>query len=102
MPIDREYIRRLQRAIAHLHDCGATHVDTVPVHETFEGETVWQGDVEVFWVNHSKAGVAYAWSYKDADGYERCAAVLGRRPINSPLDAVKAFLMSGARRMAGG
>ena len=34
--------------LSQLHNCGATWVKTVPVHEVFQGKTVWQGDVEVF------------------------------------------------------
>lgn len=43
-----EYIERLKLAVEHLHKCSARHLETVPVHETFQGQTVWQGEVEVF------------------------------------------------------
>lgn len=52
-------------AIRHLHDCEATHVETVHVHERTPDarKTAWRGDVEVFALTgHSKATKAYAWS----------------------------------------
>jgi hypothetical protein len=36
-----------------------------PVHETFQGQTVWAGEVEVFdLVGHPKAKRCYAWAHK--------------------------------------
>lgn len=43
-----DYIEELQAAILNLHGCSSQYVETVPVVEEFQGETVWQGDVEVF------------------------------------------------------
>jgi hypothetical protein len=40
------------------------HVRTEPVHETFRGETVWEGDVQVFHVfGHATETEAYAWDH---------------------------------------
>ena len=51
-------------AIRHLEGCEATWIESVPVHETHEGQTVWTGDVQVFdLVKHPKAKRAYAWSH---------------------------------------
>jgi hypothetical protein len=44
----QDYFAKLQVAVSQLHNCGATHVKTVPVHEVFQGKPVWQGDVEIF------------------------------------------------------
>lgn len=61
-----------------------------PVHETFQGQTVWKGD-EVFHVRrHPKATHAYAWSYRNDAGELRHFTVRGVPPINSPEDAVQA------------
>jgi hypothetical protein len=50
-------------AIRHLHDCGAKHVETVHVREEFQGQLVFERDVEVFDLNgHAKVKRAYAWS----------------------------------------
>ena len=42
------YIEELRVAIRYLHGGEATHVESVPVKETFQGKTVWEGIVEVF------------------------------------------------------
>jgi len=34
--------------IRKLHGAESAHVETVPVVETFQGQTVWEGEVEVF------------------------------------------------------
>lgn len=38
----------LQDAIRNLHGCESSFVASAPVTETFEGETVWNGAVQVF------------------------------------------------------
>jgi len=59
-----DYLAQLQVAIEQLHDCAATRLKTVPVHENFQGKTVWKGDVEVFDLHyHQKAKRCYAWSH---------------------------------------
>lgn len=58
------YIEELQAAILKLHGCTATYLETVAVTETFQGETIWQGEVEVFEIEgHPKAKRAYAWGH---------------------------------------
>lgn len=87
--------KRLQRAIRDLHGLDGQHVESVPIHEVFQGKTVWEGDVEVFRVRgHPQAQLAYAWTYTDDDGTLQHVAVLGVPPINSAQDAVKAAVMA--------
>jgi hypothetical protein len=43
-----DYIEELKAAILNVHGAQAEHVETVAVTETFQGKTVWQGEVEVF------------------------------------------------------
>jgi hypothetical protein len=79
----QEYLARLQMAIEHLHKCRAEWRETVPVHEMFQGQTVWQGDVEVFdLTGHPKAKRCYGWSHRegpnDEGGKVRCR--LGNTP----------------------
>lgn len=91
--------KRLQRAIHDLHGLDSEHVESVPVHETFQGETMWQGTVEVFRVRgHPKATHAYAWTHDLDDGRINHVAVLGVPPINSAVDAVRAVAVSEGRR----
>lgn len=58
------YIEELKDVIRRLHGAEATHIESVPVKETFKGETVWEGVVEVFdLVGHPTAHRVYAWAH---------------------------------------
>ena len=39
-----EYIENLRAVIGKVHGCDSKHVESVPVHEVFEGETAWRGE----------------------------------------------------------
>jgi hypothetical protein len=95
------YISRVQVAISQLHNCGAKWRETVPVHEVFRGETVWQGDVEVFDLHgHPKAKRAYGWSHPEGedDKGERFVAVLEIPPVTSPVTAVRASIVADSKK----
>ncbi len=78
-----------------LHGCHSSYLRAEPVHEAFQGKTVWEGTVEVFALKgHPKASLAYAWSHETDEGGRRYVAVLGVDPIKSPLDAVRAHIMA--------
>ncbi len=87
-------------AIRHLHDCGAKHVETVHVHEKAPtGETIWDGDVEVFdLIGHAKAKRAYAWSEATTGKKRRFFAVLNLGGVDSPAKAVQASLLADTAR----
>jgi hypothetical protein len=88
----QDYIAQVQVAVSQLHNCGATWRSTVPVHEVFQGKTVWQGDVEVFDLHgHAKAKRAYGWSHLDGKNDERTrfVAVLEIPPVESAETAVR-------------
>jgi hypothetical protein len=96
-----DYIARLQVTISQLHNCGAVWRETVPVHEVFRGQTVWQGEVEVFdLTNHPKAKRAYTWSHREGqdDTGERFVTVLELPPVVDPLTAVRASILSDAKK----
>ena len=98
---NQEYIDRVKLALEHLHNCGAIHCATVPVHEVFRGQTVWKGFVEVFTLSgHPKAKKAYAWSHPDGpdDTGERFVTVLEIPPVESPVTAVRASIMADAKK----
>ena len=42
------HIQELRDTIHHLHGAKASHLESVPVTEKFQGRTVWDGVVEVF------------------------------------------------------
>jgi len=67
-------------------------IESSNIHEVFRGETVWQGDVEVFDLNgHPKAKRTYAWGHLDGakDERTRFVAVLEIPPVNSAETAVR-------------
>ena len=88
-------IAELKATVERLHGGTATHVETVPVKEVFEGKTVWQGDVEVFDLSgNPKASRAYAWMHSlDDSQAKRHVAVLHVPPVDSPQAAVKAVIV---------
>ena len=50
-----DYIAELADAIRHLYHTEPVYVETVPVKEVFQGQTVWEGEVEVLiYRNHRK------------------------------------------------
>ena len=74
----------LKKAIKATHGCESLHVESVPVKEVFEGQTAWEGTVEVFHiVGHPKAKRVYAWTYLDGK-QSKTIAVLELPPIDSP------------------
>lgn len=92
-----EYVEELRAVIGKLHGCDSKHVESVPVHEVFQGKTAWRGIVEVFdLIGHPKAKRCYAWSHLDGAQDERTnyVAVLGIPPVDSPLKAVQAAIVS--------
>jgi hypothetical protein len=97
----KDYIARVQVALMQLHNCSATWRETVPVHEVFRGQTVWQGEVEVFDLQgHPKAKRAYAWSHRDGqnDEGERFVAVLEIPPVESAITAVRVSIVADGNK----
>ena len=89
----------LQDAIRHMHGCEATWLESVSVTETFEGKTVWDGEVQVFAIQgHPDARRAYAWSYATDEPRRRFVAVLGVGPVRDALSAVQASIVADSRR----
>lgn len=75
-------------------------IKSVPVEETFQGQTVWNGIVQVFeLIGHPTAKKCYAWSYiVDDSGKRKFVAVLHQKPVDSPEAAVKAFIVSECKK----
>jgi hypothetical protein len=91
-------IEKLRETIRRLHGAEAEHVESVPVKETFQGKTVWEGIVEVFDLKgHPQATRAYAWTHDTDDGRKRDVTVLHVAPIDSPLAAVRASIIKDYR-----
>jgi hypothetical protein len=88
-------IQKLGQVIRDLHDVHVRHLGNATVHETFKGQTVWDGVVELFEVmGHETATRAYAWGCETDDGGRRYVAVLNIPPITSPVEAVRASIVA--------
>lgn len=101
MPSKPDYIKALQEAIRNMHGCHSVWIKTEHVHETFQGKTVWEGDVEVFnLVGHPKAHRAYAWAHLEGakDDQTRFVAVLELPPVKDAKTAVQAAIMSTVKK----
>jgi len=96
-----DYIAFLQDAIQKLHGCASEHLETVRVTERFQGQTVWEGDVEIFALpEHPKAEQLFAWGYKERDDKPdlKAVTVLSVPPITTPRKAVQAYIASEYRK----
>ena len=91
--VDPAGLDALHDAIRHLHGCESTWVEGVPVTETFNGETVWDGEVQVFDLDgHPTAKRAYAWSYATEGTRRKFVAVLQLGPVVDAITAVRASI----------
>jgi hypothetical protein len=94
------YLQKLADAILRTHGVTATHLESVPVLETFRGQVAWEGRVEVFSVEHPHGAVrCYGWGYpSDADPKRtEFVCVLGAGPVTSALTAVQAAIRAQGR-----
>jgi hypothetical protein len=93
-------IEELKDIIRHLHGVDAKHIESVPVKETFQGRTVWDGIVEVFELHgHPKAPRVYAWVHDIDDPKQprRHVTVLHVAPVTSAILAVRAAIVQEFR-----
>jgi hypothetical protein len=95
------YIEELREVIRRLHGVESQHVESVPVKETFQGRTVWEGAVEVFQlIGHPKASKIYAWAHDTDDPKHprRHVTVLHMDSVTSPILAVRAAIIQEFRQ----
>lgn len=86
-------LKTFQEAIYATHGSKARFLARERIHEEFEGETAWEGEVLVFELQgHPEARVAYAW---EVDG--EVTAVLGVPPVDSARAAVRAAIVADGR-----
>jgi hypothetical protein len=79
-----------RHAIRKMHGSECQLVGRERVHETFEGETVWEGEVLIFdLLGNQLSTRCYAW---ETNG--QVTAVLHTGPIDSPLKAVQASVLA--------
>lgn len=92
----------LKEVIRKLHGVEATYRESVAVKEVFNGQTIWDGMVEVFDLHgHPTAERVYAWSHETDDPADpkRHVTVLHGGKITSALDAVRAAIVQEFRTL---
>ena len=100
-PSNVDAIKALTKAVEKLHGVSAVFTESTPVHEQFNGLTVWQGVVSSFDLMSKPVAHCYAWSVPaDDDRGERFCSVLQTTETNTPEKAVKASIVSDHRRAA--
>ena len=89
-------IAAFKKAILDLHGCKATWIESVPIKEVFEEETVWEGVVQVFDLQgHPTATRCYAWSHElEGSKKRRFFVVLHQGVVDSPEKAVRATVVN--------
>ena len=86
----------IQRAVERATGESAERVELSPVVETFRGQVVWEGVVSVF---KTATGTAYGWAV-EGEKEPQYVAVLHKPPVDSPLAAVRAWLVSASKSSA--
>ena len=93
-----ERIENIAKAVEASAKCPATHLESAVVVETFRGQTMWEGVVEIFaLLGHAKAKRAFGW--QTGKGAEASyTAVLEIPPVDSANTAVRASIVSAAKK----
>ena len=92
-------IPALKKVIKDQHGLDATHLFFIRITENVGGEVVWDGSVEVFLVRGNPAvDRCFAWQYKDSSNETRYVTYLGKTPLDTPINAVRAFLANEAKQ----
>ena len=83
-------VEGFQHAIRRTHGARSRLLSRERVHETFEGQPVWMGEVLIFeLLDHPSVHTCYAW---EVDGL--VTAVLHTGPVDSPQKAVRASILA--------
>lgn len=84
-----DYIERLRAAVQATHGCHGIHSATARV-IAFS----FDGDVEVFDIDHPKSKKCYAWGRMEGDQFQ-ATCILEISPVTSPHTAVDKVMASG-------
>ena len=87
----RSDLAALTDAVEKMHGARAVFLNSLAVHEQFQGKTVWNGSVSLFDLSgHASASRCYAWSDVMGDSKSRFYAVLHTPAVDTPEKAVRA------------
>jgi hypothetical protein len=87
----------LRSVVESNHGGKATFVQRVPVHEMSGAETLWDGVVHVFDLKGSDTGAFRAYAWPRGDGEQGFFTILHSSQVFSPVLAVRAAILAGAR-----
>ena len=81
--------------------CSVASIGWLAVRERFCGEVIWDGPVELFLSSGRSPIFVYGWTVEgDADGPEHVTVLRGGE-IDSPRDAIHAWIVSRQQAHAG-
>lgn len=90
-----DYLAELKSTIRRLYHCEASHSRTESVREVVNGQTMWEGNVEVFaLLGHDEALRCYAWGHLHETGKWEVTTVLAIPPVVSASSAVIAAFIA--------
>jgi hypothetical protein len=87
--------QELAAAVARTMGTPADYVEFAKVIETFRGQTVWEGIVKTF--EAIGGAQCYAWAVETDKG-PQYVTVLRQPPVDTALDAVRAWIASTHRK----
>jgi hypothetical protein len=95
----REFLQKLKTKIEKVQLCAAVFERTELVTEKLNGETIWECEVEVFWITSptTKAKRCYGWELDDTGEF---LTMLQLPPIDSAQAAIQAALPAKSSRPA--
>jgi hypothetical protein len=96
-------VDELRGEIRNLYRCDSVWIEGVSVREQVRGETMWEGQVEVFdLIGSTEADRAYAWVQVSGNsGNRQFFIMLHRPPVDSAQMAVRAALVGQYRGRTG-
>ncbi len=95
-----DLLSKITNAVEKAVGCASSvsHRESAEVTETRQGKVIWQGVIEVFYVDDlHDMDTAYGWAVESPRGTQ-FIAIPGTSPINSPHDAVRSWIASQNRR----
>jgi len=89
-------MNELKKAIFVEFNCESEWIRAVHVNEDWRGESIWEGDVQIFALKGLPGTqTAFAWSYTTADGRHATVVMLETPSVACAADAVRAAIAAG-------
>lgn len=89
--------KTIQEAAERTAGLKLSRTESVPIVETFRGQVVWEGVVEVFSIGGHTEPLVYAWAVESDQG-PQYVTVLHEPPADSPIGAVRVWLVSQSKK----